>query len=254
MQCPMSQTRFDVMLSGKIAVVTGSNRGIGFSIAQMFVREGAKVIVCMRRLDDAVVSKIGPSEQVFGVSLDLEDPESIRASVARIGTISNKKVDILVNNAGSPSGSLFQMTSSSELRRVFEVNFFGHLAFTQNLIRFISRSDGGSIINIASTSAERSDAGTLAYGSAKAALIHATRTLATELGGKGIRVNAVSPGITKTEMYDQMDPSLRDLLVNSAAFTRAANPDEIASGVLFLASDLSKFVTGQVLKIDGGMR
>jgi 3-oxoacyl-[acyl-carrier protein] reductase len=162
-------------------------------------------------------------------------------------------VDVLVNNAGTASGGLFQMTPISEIRRVLEVNFFGQILLTQGLSRLMTRHRAGSIINIASTAADIADSGTLAYGASKAALARAARSLATELGTFGVRVNAISPGVTRTDMFDQMAPEARERLINSSALKRAAEPADIANVALFLASELSSFVTGQVLRVDGGM-
>jgi len=207
----------------------------------------------MRTIDYRVIDDIGPPDQVKCVALDLEDETSIRAAAKEIAAISSKKLDILVNNAGMASGELFQMMPLNELRRAFEVNFFGQVSVAQRLTRFLSGSESGSIINIASTAADIADPGTLAYGSTKAALIRATRSMAVELGPLGIRVNAISPGITKTDMFDEMDSRARDRLIGTAALGRAAEPQEIADVALFFASGLSKFVTGQVLRVDGGM-
>jgi 3-oxoacyl-[acyl-carrier protein] reductase len=162
-------------------------------------------------------------------------------------------VDVLVNNAGTASGGLFQMMPIAELRRVFEINFFGQILLTQGLSRLMTRHRSGSIINIASTAVEIADPGTLAYGTSKSAFSRASQSMATELGGSGVRVNTISPGVTKTDMYDQMSPEARERLINTAALKRAAEPQDIANVALFLASDLSCFVTGQTLRVDGGM-
>lgn len=241
-------------LEGKIAVVTGANRGIGFAIAKTFVSHGAQVIACVRHIDPQVIADIGADGQVKAISLDLEESKSINSAVKEIAAISNRKVDVLVNNAGIAHGKLLQMTSETDLRHVFNINFFSQILLTQGLMRILSRSDSGSIINIASTAAEVSDLGTLVYGSSKAALIRATRSMASELGPLGVRVNAISPGVTRTDMFEEMDRQARDRIIGTAAFQRAADPQDIANAALFFASDWSKFITGQVLRVDGGMR
>lgn len=244
-----------MILTNKVAIVTGANRGIGQTIAQTFVAQGAFVFACMRQLDSAALEKLAPakkSDRVKGISLDLSDEASIKSAVREIMAI-NIKIDILVNNAGTASGGLFQMTPIVELRRVFEINFFGQIALTQSVSRLMARNRSGSIINIASTAADIPDPGTLSYGSSKAALARASRSMATELAGVGVRVNTISPGVTKTDMFDQMAPEARERLISTAAFKRAAEPQDIANVALFLASDLSSFVTGQNLRVDGGM-
>jgi 3-oxoacyl-[acyl-carrier protein] reductase len=243
------------MLNNKVAIVTGANRGIGQTIAQTFVAQGAIVFACMRQLESTALEKIATgnkSDRVKGISLDLSDESSIKSAVKEIMAINNK-INILVNNAGTASGGLFQMTSMAELRRVFEINFFGHIALTQSVSRLMVRNRSGSIINIASTAAEIPDLGTLSYGSSKAAFARASRSMATELAGAGVRVNTISPGVTKTDMFHQMVPEARERLISTAAFKRAAEPQDIANVALFLASDLSAFVTGQNLRVDGGM-
>jgi 3-oxoacyl-[acyl-carrier protein] reductase len=210
----------------------------------------------MRSLDPDVLQRLTPDgepERIKGVVLDLGVEASIKAAIKEIASLTGNKVDVLVNNAGTASGGLFQMLPSTELRRVFEINFFGQILLTQGLSRLMTRHRSGSIINIASTAVEIADPGTLAYGSSKSAFSRASQSMATELGVSGVRVNTISPGVTKTDMYDQMSPEARERLINTAALKRAAEPQDIANVALFLASDLSSFVTGQVLRVDGGM-
>ncbi len=244
------------MLENKIAVVTGANRGIGLAIAKTFAAQGARVLACMRQVSVEALAEIaqdvGPG-QVQVVALDLADEASIKAAIKEIAQLTGNRVDVLVNNAGIASGGLFQMTPIDEMRRVFEVNFFGQILLTQGLSRLMVRRRAGSIINITSTSADIADPGTLAYGASKAALARAARSMATELGAFGVRVNAISPGVTRTDMFDQMASEARERLINSAALKRAAEPADIANVALFLASELSGFMTGQVLRVDGGM-
>jgi len=246
-----------MLLKDKVAVITGANRGIGLSIARTFLQNGAKVIACIRVEDDgqkdfqAQLNPDGPHNLQL-VHLDLSKELVIKSAIKEIMT-TNSKIDVLVNNAGIASGGLFQMTTMQELRRLFEVNFFGQILFTQGIARLMQRHKSGSIINISSTAACIADPGTLGYGSSKAALARASQSMATELGSSGIRVNAIAPGITRTDMFDQMSPAARDKLINSSALKRAAEPQDIANMALFLASNLSTFITGQLLKVDGGI-
>lgn len=245
------------LLNGKIAVVSGANRGIGQAIAQTFSKNGATVLACMREVTPQTQAWIENTEHQFEtrihpVILDLSDELSIREAVKTIAKISSK-IDILVNNAGVASGSLFQMTGMSELKRQFEINFFSQIAFTQSLARLMAKQKTGSIINITSSAVYLPDPGTMAYGSSKAAFSRASLSMSTELGAAGIRVNVIAPGLTQTDMYDQMNPQARDKLIASSILKRAAQPQDIANMALFLASDLSSFVTGQVLHVDGGI-
>ena len=132
-------------------------------------------------------------------------------------------------------------------------HFFSQILFTQGISRYMSRYKKGSIINIGSIAGLRGDAGTTSYGSSKAALMFATKTIATELGAMNIRVNAIAPSLTKTDMVDQTDEKSRKTLIESSALKRPAEAVEVANVALFLASDLSSFVTGQLLRVDGGL-
>jgi 3-oxoacyl-[acyl-carrier protein] reductase len=145
------------------------------------------------------------------------------------------------------------MTSIADLERMLRINFTSQILFTQGVSRYMSRFKSGSIINMGSTAGLLGDAGMISYGSSKAALMFATKTMATELGPYNIRVNVIAPSVTKTEMFDQMDENARNKLIESSAFKRAAEPLEVANVALFLASDLSSFVNGQVIRVDGGI-
>ena len=164
-----------------------------------------------------------------------------------------KRSDILVNNAGIAHGGIFQMTSINDMRRIFEVNVFGTVAVTQSIARLMIRKKYGSIINISSTAAHLPDRGTMTYGASKAALTRITQSLSQELGVYGIRANAIAPGITETDMAKQMDEQAKERLIQASALKKIAQPDDIANVALFLASDLSSHMTGQVLTVDGGI-
>jgi len=239
------------LLAEKVAVVTGANRGIGRQIAESFSAQGAKVFACCRGSDPSV-DDWAAGRGISLISLDLADDGSIRNAVKEIRA-GSAGVDILVNNAGIAHGALFQMTSIADLRQVFEVNFFGQIAFSQSMARLMAKRGGGSIINLSSSAVERADAGTFAYGASKAAFERATLSMARELGAQEIRVNAIAPGVTQTDMLDQMDPAARQTLIDASALKRPATPQNIADVALFLASDLSAHVTGQIIHIDGGL-
>ena len=245
------------LLNGKLAVVTGANRGIGRSITETFAENRCDIFACMREVTLETKKWLKNLENKFNIvitpiELDLSDEDSIKNSIKQIFSIS-KRIDILVNNAGIASGGLFQMTPISELRKVFEINLFSQILFTQGIAKIMIRNKSGSIINLSSSAAFIADPGTLSYGSSKSALIRATESMAMELGTLNIRVNAIAPGVTKTDMFDQMSKDARDKLINSSALKRSAEPKDIANVALFLASELSSFVTGQVIRADGGI-
>lgn len=246
-----------MLLKDKVAIVTGANRGIGLSIAKTFLQNGAKVIACIRfseNQEETLIKKLKLDEvkNLQIVNIDLSEEQTIKSAIKEIMS-TNSKIDILINNAGIASGGLFQMTTMQEMHRLFDINFFGQILFTQGIARLMQRNKAGSIINIASTAASIADPGTMAYGSSKAAFSRASQSMATELGMSGIRVNVIAPGVTKTDMFDQMSPGAREKLINSSSLKRAAEPQDIANAALFLGSDLSSFITGQILRVDGGI-
>jgi 3-oxoacyl-[acyl-carrier protein] reductase len=246
-----------VLLQNKTAIITGSNRGIGKAVLETFAENGADIFACVRKESNEFSNVTKRLTEKTGVSItpvyfDLTESEQVKSGIKSILSSKNQ-IDILVNNAGVASGSFFQMTSLRDLKQVFEVNFFSQILFTQGISRYMTRFKTGSIINIASTAGLIGDAGMTSYGSSKAALMFATKTLATELGEMNIRVNAIAPSITKTDMFDQMEAKARNKLIESSALKRPAEAVEVANVALFLASNLSSFITGQVLRVDGGL-
>ena len=245
------------LLQNKVAVITGANRGIGKCITETFAANGADIIACMRAVSSETEKWIKYLELKFNVSvncvkLDLENEESIKKTIQEIFSIS-KRIDVLVNNAGIANGALFQMTPISELRRIFEINFFSQIVFSQGIAKIMIRNKSGSIINLSSTAAFIPDPGTLAYGSSKSAFVRASQSMANELGKSNVRVNVIAPSVTKTDMFQQMSTQAREKLIDSSAFKRAAEPEEVANVALFLASEMSSFITGQVIRVDGGI-
>jgi len=246
-----------MLLINKTAVITGCNKGIGKVILETFAENGANIIACTRKETIEFNDYIEFIKNKFSISItpiyfDLENSDEIKNAISKI--ISLKiKIDILVNNAGFASGAYFQMTPIVDLERMMKINFTSQIQFTQGISRYMARFKSGSIINIGSTAGLFGDVGMLSYGSSKAALIFATKTMASELGQYNIRVNVVAPSVTKTEMFDQMEENARTKLINSSAFKRGAEPIEVANVALFLASDLSTFVNAQTIRVDGGI-
>ena len=245
------------MLSGKTALITGSNGGIGRAIIDTFVENGSNLICTIRKSDSEFsdyLSKIKkkPKQYIEILEFDLEDEENTKK---QIQTLYKKDItlDVLVNNAGMPSGSVFEMTSSKNLKKVFEVNFFAQIRLAQLLIRLLKKSKNSSIINLGSLSGLVAERGTLAYGSSKAALMFATKVMANELSAYNIRVNAIAPSATKTKMLDKMNKDAKKLLIEKSFLRRECLPNEVADLVLYLASDKSKYLNGQIIRLDGGM-
>lgn len=223
---------------------------------ETFAHAGANIHACARTPSPEFEHHCEQLAGGAGVKIspryfDLGDAAA-SAAAAKALLAQDRHAEILVNNAGVAAGALFHMTTLSSLRQVFEVNFFSTLAFTQLISRNMTRLARGSIINIGSIAGLHPSPGMLAYGASKAALMYATSVLAAELGPFNVRVNAIAPGLTQTDMYEQMEAKARERLIASGAFKRPAAPLDIANAALYLASDLSSFVTGHTLRVDGG--
>jgi 3-oxoacyl-[acyl-carrier protein] reductase len=246
-----------MLLKNKNAIITGCNRGIGKAILELFVKQGASIVACIRKPDDDFINFINELEKKYSVKIyivlfDLNNNEEIKTAIKTIASL-KLRIDILVNNAGFASGSFFQMARPEDIQKNMQINFLGVIYFIQSISRLMAKYLSGSIINITSVSGIIGDIGTLSYGSSKAAMNFATKNIAQEMGKFNIRVNAIAPSITKTDMLEQMDLNSIQKLKNLSALKREAEPIEIANVALFLASDMSTFITSQVIRVDGGL-
>lgn len=237
------------------AVVTGGSKGIGLEIVRLFVEKGFEVVVCSRSLSTDLRELIDSCEdrKIHWYSMDLGIEASVN-SVAKDISKAFKVIDVLVNCAGAAHGSAFLMTRIADFKSVFEINYFHALAFTQIIAKKMLRRKQGSIVNIVSTAGFLSDPGTVVYGGSKAALIHATKVLAAELGSYGIRVNAVAPAIVNTEMGNMNDKKMFALSDARSSLSGVIEPEDVAFLVYFLAcKELSSKISGQVYRIDRGI-
>lgn len=246
------------LLMGQNTLVTGSNRGIGREIITVFASEGANVFAHARKEDSEHIQYCKELEkkycvQVVPVYFDANNENQIKECVSYITKIT-RKIDVLVNNIGFISDiNLFQMTKMENVRKEFEVNFFSQLYLTQLISRLMIKEKKGSIVNISSCAGIDGNTGMVSYVSEKAAIIGATKRLAIELGEYNIRVNSIAPGLTETAMGSKMRPDLEEKTIAHQIFKRKAKPREVANAVLFFSSDLAGFITGQTLRVDGGM-
>lgn len=238
------------MLDGKIALITGASRGIGKSIAQLFAKEGAVVYAVSRDKKDTLAWSNGISaySMIKAISLDITNENSIKKCIMDIRKESGR-LDILVNNAGVEYNELIGMISKNHMETMFATNVYAVI----ELIQYASRimKSGGSIINISSKIGIRGNKGQLVYSATKGAVIALTKSAAKELAEKKIRVNSIAPGLTKTDMMDAADIEKLSDRINNICMKRLATPEDIARSCLFFASDLSEYVSGQVLEVDG---
>ena len=246
-----------MLLKNKTALITGANGGIGLSILKKFSANGADIIACTRSKNEKFeqlildISKKNKNK-ITPIYFDLSKENEIGQAIEKISSISNK-IEIVVNNAGINQVSLFQMTSIEKIKEIFDINFFSQLILTQKLMKIMIKNKKGSIINISSNAAEECDAGRVGYASSKAALIAFTKVLSKELGSFNIRVNAIAPGLTNTKMMGKdVSRKVIEEAIKRVALKRPAEPEEISDVVMFLGSDLSSYISGEVIFVTGG--
>jgi 3-oxoacyl-[acyl-carrier protein] reductase len=246
-----------MLLKDKTAVITGCLQGIGRSTLEIFAQNGADIFACSQRDDEEFSRYISNLSENCRVSItpvcfDLLDEEAVKGG-AKLIQKTKKQIDILVNVAGANFDALFHMVTMEQLKKTFSINFFSQILFTQYITRLMLKNGRGSVINISSISALDGNPGQLSYASSKAALIAATKTLSQELGPKGIRVNAVAPGVIDTAMTAGLPEEAMSRQMSKSELKRRGLPQEVAGVILYLASDMSSFVTGQVIRVDGGI-
>ena len=233
------------MLKDKIVLVTGANRGIGKAIADKFIENGAIVYAGVR-------NKIDYQGKALPIILDVCDLESIKSCVKSIKN-DHGKLDVLVNNAGITIIERFDMMKQTSLQDIYNVNVFGLINVTQTTMRLLRKSSAPCIINMSSIMASSSDVGQSAYASSKAAVESLTRTWSKEYVEQGFRINAIAPGNVDTDMFNILPEDKLGEAISRIGLKRLATPEEIANVALFLASDMSSYVTGEVINVNGGL-
>jgi len=245
------------LLQNRTVVITGCNRGIGKAAVELFAENGANLICCIRKENETFQSYVDALIKKYNVSIitiyfDMSNEEEIKSSLREL--LKQKvTIDILINNAGVASGGLLQMTSMKQLKEVFQINFFSQVLITQMISKLMMKQRFGSIINMGSVAGLENFAGYTSYGCSKAAIMMFTKTIAKEFAPYNIRVNSIAPGLTGTGMSQQMEEKAWKEMIGRTDMKRLGLPQEIANMMLFLASDLSSFITGQVYRVDGGM-
>jgi 3-oxoacyl-[acyl-carrier protein] reductase len=243
-------------LAGKIAVVTGGSRGIGRATSVALAEAGALVLVNYRSNEEAAKQTLSLIEEAGGqaelVCFDVADPESVdrglKAAIERHG-----RIDILVNNAGISIDQLLLRVSPKDLDLTWATNVNGPIYCAKACIRPMMKKRWGRIINLSSVVAESGNPGQAVYSSSKAALLGLTRTLAREYASRGITVNAVAPGFIETDMTADLSDAGKQGIIDQTPLGRIGRPEEVAAAVVFLSSEEASYITGQVVRVNGGM-
>ncbi len=242
-------------LDNQVAVITGAGRGIGRAIALKFAAEGADVVCVSRTAENSVkvageVRALG--RKAWALAVDVSDSKAVAAAGEKILTDAGR-VDILVNNAGVTKDGLLMRMSDEDWDIVMNTNLKGAFSFTKAFTRSMLKQRAGRIINVASIIGLIGNAGQSNYAASKAALIGFTKSIARELGSRGITVNALAPGFIETDMTAVLNEEVRNALLEKIPLASFGQADDIAAAALYLAGSSGRYVTGQVLVVDGGM-
>ncbi len=246
------------MLRGKNAIITGARRGIGRATVEVFAAHGANIWACARKQDEEFEKDMRRLSEKYTVEIwpvyfDVTDEIQVKQAVQQIRK-QKLNIDALVNMAGIVEESTsFQMTSIDKMKHLFDTNFFAVTLLTQYVSRLMVRQNSGSIVNISSIAGLDGEPAQYEYACSKSAIVGATKHLARELAGNNIRVNAVAPGMIETQMGAEIEESLKQRILEKVIMKRMGKPEEIAEVVAFLASDNSSYMTGQIIRVDGGM-
>ncbi|MEO0326245.1 MAG: 3-oxoacyl-[acyl-carrier-protein] reductase [Myxococcota bacterium] len=243
-------------LDDKVALVTGGSRGIGRAIAEALAGAGALVVLTYRTGADAAAEAVAGIESAGGqaeaVALDVADTASVEAVVKDVAK-RHGRLDVLVNNAGISKDGLLLRVKPADLEVTFATNVAGSLFAAKAAIRPMMKQRGGRIIQLSSVVGESGNPGQAVYSASKAALLGLTKSLAREYASRGITVNAVAPGYITTDMTAALPDEATAAFVDQTPLGRAGTPAEVAAAVLFLASDEAGYITGQVIRVNGGM-
>jgi len=244
-------------LENKVSIVTGGSCGIGKEISRLFLSEGSDVAILDINKDESLKTinefkEEYPGRNILFTDTDISDNDSVERSIndifERFG-----RIDILVNNAGITKDNLLLRMSLEEFRKVIDINLTGTFICCKAVSRYMVRQKYGRIINISSVIGIRGNAGQCNYAASKAGVIGLTKSLAKELASRNINVNAIAPGFIKTDMTEKLDDKYKEKIIEMIPSGKLGNAKDVASAALYLACEDSDYVTGSVIKIDGGM-
>lgn len=242
-------------LANQVAVVTGAGRGIGRAIALKFAQEGADVVCVSRTAENSekVAAEIRAlGRKAWAYAVDVSDAGAVAAAGEKI-LADATRVDILVNNAGVTKDGLLMRMSDADWDTVLNTNLKGAFSFTKAFSRSFAKQRSGRIINISSVIGLMGNAGQCNYAASKAGLIGFTKSIARELAGRGVTCNAIAPGFIETDMTSVLNEEMKTALLKQIPLNSFGNADDISNATLFLASPAARYITGQVLTVDGGM-
>ena len=242
--------------TGKTVLVTGSTRGIGRAIAEEFAKHGANVVVSgtVKERAEEVAKELAEKYGVktLGVGMDVSDPQSVEDAFKEINAAFGG-VDILVNNAGITRDTLFLRMKMEDWQKVLDVNLTGAFLVTKQVVRYMTKKRWGRIINISSVVGFTGNVGQVNYATTKAGLIGFTKSLAKELAPRNVLVNAVAPGFIETDMTETLKDEIKESYKKQIPLGRFGKPEEVARVVLFLASPMADYITGETIHVNGGM-
>ena len=245
-----------MQLTNKVAVVTGAARGLGRAYVEALAAEGAAVVAAdLNDCSDSVAAVEAAGGQAIAATVDVADGDSCQ-NMAELAMQAFGRVDILINNAAlyaGLKGARFEQLDEDQWDRVMRVNIKGTWLTSRAVVGHMRASGGGSIINMSSVVGVKGNAGQANYAASKAGMIGFTKSVALELGSRNIRCNAIAPGFIETEMTEKLDEKTVQGWRDAIPLKRGGTPEDVANACLYLASDLSAYVTGQVLHVDGGM-
>lgn len=243
-----------MLLQDKVVLITGASRGIGQATSLLFARHGARLALNYNHSEEAITSLLEQvtnlGAEAIAIKADVGDRTQVEAMFKQVRS-QFKRLDVLVNNAGVLQDDLLLMAQDSDYEKMMHVNLKGVFNCMQYGAKLMMRKEQGKIINTSSIIGRRGNSGQLIYAATKAGVIGMTTSGAKELGQFGITVNAVAPGVIDTDMTAQLQPAFKEKLLAGVALGRMGTPEEVAKVILFLASELSDYVSGQVIGVDG---